>query len=80
MHATLSDSQSARSKRSGLSPATLSAADTFRLIGCSYSKGMYLLQAGEFPVQPIKLGRTYRFKRSDVHRLLGIDDAPGDAG
>lgn len=76
---TLSDSQSARSKRSDLQPATLSAADTFSLVGCSYSTGMELLKTGRFPLTPIKLGRMYRFRRSDVFDFLGIVDASGDA-
>lgn len=73
MQAMLSDSQSARSKRSSLEPATLSAADVFGLVGCSYGTGMELLRTGRFPLEPIKIGRQYRFRKSDVHELLGID-------
>lgn len=77
----LSDSQSARSKRSDLPPATYSAADTFGLIGCSYSTGMELVKSGRFPLTPIRIGRVFRFRKSDVHKLLGLDDAgaPQDA-
>lgn len=74
MQATLSDSQSARAKRSNLAPATYSATDTFGLCDISYSKGMELVKTGRFPLEPLRLGRTLRFRRSDVHRFLGIDD------
>ena len=75
----ISDSQSARSKRSDFQPATYSAADTFGLVGCSYSTGMELLKRGRFPVEPIRVGRQYRFRKSDVHTWLGIDaDASRD--
>ena len=70
----LSDSQSALSKRSTLAPATYSASDTFGLVGCSYSTGMELLKTGRFPIEPLRIGRTYRFRKSDVHELLGIKD------
>lgn len=75
MHAPLSDSQSARAKRSSMSPATLSASDTFGLFGCSYSTGMSLIQSGRFPVEPIRIGRCYRFRKIDVFAFLGIDDS-----
>lgn len=71
---TISESQSARSKRSSLAPATYSATDTFGLIGCSYSTGMELLKSGELPFDPIRIGRVYRFRKSDVHEYLGIRD------
>jgi excisionase family DNA binding protein len=73
MHAP-SDSQSARSKRSNLPPATYSASDTFGLIGCSYSTGMELLKAGNLPLEPIRIGRVFRFRKSEVHTYLGIED------
>lgn len=72
MHAH-SDSQSALSKRSTLSPATLSAADTFKLVGTSYSTGMELLKTGRFPLEAIRIGRVYRFRKTDVYRFLGME-------
>jgi len=73
---TLSDSQSARAKRSHLPPATYGTADTFGLIGCSYSTGMELLKTGRFPLEPLRIGRSYRFRKVDVHRFLGIETEP----
>lgn len=75
---TISHSQSARAKRSVLAPATYSAADTFALIGCSYSTGMELLHSRRFPLEAIKVGRAYRFRKSDVDIFLGIEE-PNDA-
>lgn len=74
MHA-LSDSQSARSKRSDFQPATYSAADVFGLVGCSYSTGMELIKQRRFPIEPLRIGRQYRFRKSDVHAFLGMDIA-----
>lgn len=71
---TFSNSQSARSKRSQFQPATYSAADTFGLVGCSYSTGMELIKTNRFPLQPLRIGRTYRFRKSDVHAYLGMEE------
>ncbi len=76
--AVLSQTSSAKSRRSSLPSATIAARDTFKLFGCSYSTGMSLVQAGRFPVKPIRLGRILRFKKSEVFAYLGIDDPVGD--
>jgi hypothetical protein len=73
MQTTLSNSPSARAKRSTLAPAVLSAADAFGLFGVSYSNGMALVRAGRFPVECIKIGGAYKFRKSDVAAYLGID-------
>lgn len=78
MQTVYSDSRSARSKRSSLPPAVLSAADVFGLVGCSYSTGMELIKTGRFPLEPIRIGRVYKFRRSDVYGFLGIDDPTHD--
>jgi excisionase family DNA binding protein len=33
------------------------------------------VKAGTFPLQPIRIGRTLRFRRSDLNALLGIEAA-----
>jgi excisionase family DNA binding protein len=80
MHA-LSDSQSARAKRSNLEAATYSLADLAALLGISYSTAHERARAGELPVTPLKLGRQYLFPKRTVDKLLGLDDVaePQDA-
>lgn len=66
-------SRSTLAKRSPLPSATYSLAEVAGLWDISYTKAQELAQAGELPVTPIKIGRTYRFPKATVDRLLGID-------
>ncbi|MDQ3524167.1 MAG: helix-turn-helix domain-containing protein [Chloroflexota bacterium] len=75
---TVSDSPSARSKRSNLPPATYSLAQVAGLLGVSYATCHEMAQAGTLPVTPIRLNRQYRFPKAIVDRLLGLDDATGE--
>ena len=69
--------QSTISKRSSLEPATYSLAEYAALHDISYTKAHEMAQAGTLPVTPLKIGRTYRFPRRIVDRMLGLNhDAP----
>lgn len=70
-------SHSTRSKRPRLSPATYSLVELAGLLGISYTSAHQMAQRGDLPVDPLRIGRTYKFPRAAVHRLLEID-APAD--
>jgi excisionase family DNA binding protein len=69
--------QSTISKRPRLNSAAYSMSDVCGLLDISYTKAWEMVQAGTFPVTPIRVGRQYRFPKALVDRLLGIegDDA-----
>ena len=72
-------SQSTLSKRPRLDSATYSLAELAGLFGVSYTSLQEQARAGKLPVEPIRVGRQYRFPRAVVDRLLGIDaDASRD--
>lgn len=72
-------SQSTLSKRPRLDSATYSLADLAGLLDVSYTSLQEQARAGTLPVEPIRVGRQYRFPRAVVDRLLGIDaDASRD--
>lgn len=72
----VSNSQSAKSKRSHLQPATYSLADVAGLLGLSYSTVHLMVVEGRAPVEPLRIGRAYRFRKADVRKLLGLEDVP----
>jgi predicted DNA-binding transcriptional regulator AlpA len=37
-----------------------------------------LIGLGQFPVEPIRIGRKIRFKRAEILRVLGIDSTVTD--
>ena len=62
-----------------LETATYSLSEFAKLAGASYTTFHLLAQADGLPVKPIRFGRTYRFPKSAVDRLLGIETAPDQA-
>jgi excisionase family DNA binding protein len=68
-------SQSTISKRSNLLPATYTLSELAALLGISYTSAHEMAQRDALPVAPIRVGRQYRFPRTAVHKLLGIDGA-----
>ena len=64
--------QSTVSKRSDLERATYSLAEYAALHDISYTKAHEMAQAGTLPVTPLKIGRTYRFPKRIVDRMLGL--------
>lgn len=66
--------QSTRSKRSGLGALFYSMAEVAALCGMGYTTLWTHVQAGTFPVRPVKLGRQWRFPKRDIDRLAGLDD------
>jgi predicted DNA-binding transcriptional regulator AlpA len=69
---TLSESPSARSKRSALPGATYSIADLAALTRTAYTTIWDGIHRGDLPVKPIKIGRRYMFPKAEVDRLLGL--------
>jgi predicted DNA-binding transcriptional regulator AlpA len=74
-------SQSTISKRPRLDSATYSMSEVCGLFDLGYTTLWTQVQAGTFPVTPIKVGRIYKFPKRTVDRLLGLDDVaePQDA-
>ncbi len=72
-------SQSTMSKRSDLERATYSLAEYAALHDISYTKTHEMAQAGTLPVTPLKIGRTYRFPKAVVDRMLGLTPDTAEA-
>ncbi len=66
--------QSTISKRGRLESATYTLAEYASLNGISYTKAHEMAQAGTLPVTPIRIGRTYKFPKRIVDRMLGLDE------
>jgi excisionase family DNA binding protein len=66
-------SQSTQSKSARLASATYSLAEAAALYGVSYTTFHEMAQSGSLPVTPIRIGRQYRFPKSTVDRMLGIE-------
>lgn len=71
--------QSTVSKRPRLAPATYTLGEFAALLGISYTKAHEMAQAGTLPVTPFKVGRTWRFAKVEVDRLLGLNGVPEQA-
>ncbi|NDL57034.1 hypothetical protein F7O44_08115 [Phytoactinopolyspora sp. XMNu-373] len=56
-------------------PAAVPLVDAGRAFGLGRTKTHELARAGEFPVPLIKIGSSYRARRSDILDALGIVDA-----
>lgn len=56
-------------------PVTVDLATAGRAFGMGRTKSHELARAGEFPVEVLRLGRSYRVKRADLLRLCLPDDA-----
>lgn len=66
------------SKRADIGSAVYSLAEYAALWDMSYTKAHEMAQAGTLTVTPIKVGRTYKFPKAVVDRMLGIE--PGVCG
>jgi hypothetical protein len=51
-------------------PAAVDLATACRALSISRNKGYDLLRDGAFPVPALRLGSSYRFRGSDLRRLL----------
>jgi predicted DNA-binding transcriptional regulator AlpA len=68
-------SQSTRSKRSTHPSAFYTLSDVAGICGLGYSTLWTQVQEGSFPVTPVKLGRQWRFPKTEIDRLAGWDVA-----
>ncbi len=60
-------------------PAAVPLVDAGRAVGLGQPKTHELARAGEFPVPLIKIGSSYRARRSDIIDTLGILDTESAA-
>lgn len=63
----------------GALPPTLTSAQAAELLGVSVDHLWSLARAGEAPVTPLRLGRTYRWPTARLLALLGLDVEGGAA-
>jgi len=56
-------------------PVTVDVATAARAFGIGKSKAYDLIARQEFPVQPRRVGSTWRILRADLLAALGIDPA-----
>jgi hypothetical protein len=56
-------------------PAMLDTRQAFAALNVGPTCGYGLIKAGEFPVELIPFGRTYRFRKADVLRFLGLTES-----
>lgn len=69
----------AESKRSSLPSAMYSLAELAALLDISYTKAHELAQRDALPVPALQIGRTWKFPKRAVDRLLGLDVETPDA-
>ncbi len=60
-------------------PVTLTTAETASLLGVSDDHLWALARAGTAPVEPLKLGRAYRWPTAPLLTVLGLDAKGGAA-
>ena len=61
-------------------PVAVDLVTAGRVFGMGRTKAHTLARRGEFPVPVLRLGRTYRVRRADLLRALGMPgELPGDA-
>lgn len=65
--------QSTISKRPRLAPATYTLIEFAGLLGKSYTSMHEAAQRDELPVRGFRVGRTWRFPKASVDRLLGLN-------
>ncbi|CAN5564647.1 hypothetical protein BH23CHL4_BH23CHL4_07950 [soil metagenome] len=53
--------------------------EVLKMLGISRTRGYRMAQQNQLPVEPLKIGRTYRFRKSDVDELLRIGPEQGRA-
>jgi len=71
-------SQSTVSKRSRLDSAMYSMSDVAGLCDIGYTTLWTAVHDNTFPVKPVKIGRVWKFPKSHVDRLIGLDTAEPD--
>jgi predicted DNA-binding transcriptional regulator AlpA len=68
----------------GTLPTVLTSEETAELLGVSVDHLWALAREGTAPVEPLKLGRSYRWPTARLLALLGLgpdtDEPPVDAG
>ena len=60
-------------------PATLTSIQAAELLGVSVDHLWSLARSGEAPVEPLRLGRAYRWPTARLLALLGLDVEGGAA-
>ncbi|WP_327703604.1 helix-turn-helix domain-containing protein [Streptomyces decoyicus] len=61
-------------------PAMANAKQAFAAIGVSEYTGYELVRNDEFPIEPVRIGRAIKFRRTSILALLGLEDDNGAGG
>ncbi|MEU2340115.1 helix-turn-helix domain-containing protein [Streptomyces sp. NPDC013172] len=56
-------------------PAMVNSKTAFAAVAVGETLGYELINSGEFPVEAVKFGRTYRFRKADLLAFLGLTEA-----
>jgi len=65
------------SKRPRLPSATYSLRDFAALLGISYTTAHEAARRDALPLNSFRVGRQYRFRKSEVHRFLDMEPDTG---
>lgn len=65
-------SQSTKAKHARIESAVYSLNETASLFGMGYTTLWTQVQEGVFPIQPIQIGRNYKFPKRIVDRMLSL--------
>ncbi|WP_460067328.1 hypothetical protein [Streptomyces sp. YKOK-I1] len=55
-------------------PAMLSAKQAFAALALGETLGYQLIDDGDFPIEVLRFGRVYRFRKADVMTVLGLSE------
>ncbi|MFE3857818.1 helix-turn-helix domain-containing protein [Streptomyces griseorubiginosus] len=55
-------------------PAMVGSKHAFAALAIGETTGYALIESGEFPIQVIRFGRTFRFRKADLLAFLGLSE------
>lgn len=59
-------------------PAMPTALQAFAALNLGSTTGYQLIEAGEFPIEVLRLGRNFRVRRADLLAVVGLADPAAD--
>ncbi|MER6956044.1 hypothetical protein [Streptomyces sp. NPDC000618] len=60
-------------------PAMVGSKQAFAALAIGETLGYELIEGGAFPIEVIKLGRAFRFRKADLLAFLGLVETPAAA-
>jgi hypothetical protein len=59
-------------------PAMVGSKKAFAALAIGETLGYELIESDEFPIEVIKLGRTFRFRKADLLTFLGLSETAAE--